>query len=269
MPELPEVETTCRGLAYRLKGKCIEGVQQRRANLRFPFPEHLAEKLCTARILNLSRRAKYILIELDNQQTILLHLGMSGRLLVLPSDRPLEKHDHIILECEGGMSLRFNDPRRFGLLDLCETTAVNQHRLLRDMGVEPLGSALTTEAKRVNIKVALLDQRVIVGLGNIYVCEALFYSGISPERLACSLNSQEISRLIESIQRVLHAALEAGGSSLRDYVHSDGKLGSFQNHFAVYRREGQPCPKCTCGKAGIQRIIQAGRSTFYCSEKQR
>lgn len=275
MPELPEVETICRGLAHVLHGAQIVKVEQNRPNLRFPFPENLVEKLTGRRIKNLRRRAKYIFIDLDNGQSLLLHLGMSGQLIVGTADRPAGKHDHVIMHCDGNRTLRFNDPRRFGLLDLWPTQELAQHRLLLGLGVEPLDQNLTADylsqklrGKKTTIKAALLDQRIIAGLGNIYVCEALFYAGISPLRTAESLTSAEILTLIPAIRTVLNAALQAGGSSLRDYVQSDGTQGGFQNDFAVYNRERRPCPGCTCGQAAIQRITQGGRSTFYCPTRQ-
>lgn len=276
MPELPEVETICRGLAHALKGVRIIRVEQNRPDLRFPFPENLATRLAGRQITDMRRRAKYIVIDLDNGQSLLLHLGMSGQLLLSTPEAPAKKHDHVIFHCESGRSLRFNDPRRFGSLDLCPTSDLPEHRLLSRLGTEPLDEDLTADyltkklrGKKTSIKVALLDQRIIAGLGNIYVCEALFYAGISPSRQAESLTAAEILALIPAIRNVLNAALKAGGSSLRDYVQSDGAQGGFQHQFAVYNRENKPCPGCTCGKSAIERIVQAGRSTFYCSIKQR
>jgi formamidopyrimidine-DNA glycosylase len=301
MPELPEVETTCRGLERALAGARIERVEQRRADLRFPMPKHLELILTGRRIAKIWRRAKYIVIELDDGQAMLLHLGMSGRLVIGVPDTPPEKHDHVIWHCDGNRTLRFNDPRRFGMLDVLPVADLPQHRLLRGLGVEPLqqsmkkadysviatGSCETPQpsvgageltvaylteklrGKKTPMKAALLDQAIIAGLGNIYVCEALFYAGISPLRRAGSLKSAAIAALIPAIRKVLNAALKAGGSSLRDYVQSDGALGFFQNQFAVYDREDKPCPGCTCGKAAIKRIAQSGRSTFYCAVKQK
>lgn len=301
MPELPEVETTCRGLERALAGARIVRVEQRRADLRFPMPQHLAQKLTGRRIVKIWRRAKYIVIELDDGQAMLLHLGMSGRLVVGTPDTPPEKHDHVIWHCDGNRTLRFNDPRRFGMLDLLPVADLLQHRLLRSLGVEPLQQgkkkahrsdsatvshetpkppdvareltvAYLTEklrGKKTTMKAALLDQSIIAGLGNIYVCEALFYAGISPLRRAGSLKPDAIAALILAIRKTLNAALKAGGSSLRDYVQSDGALGFFQDQFAVYDREDKPCPGCICGKPAIKRTTQSGRSTFYCPVQQR
>ncbi len=251
--------------------------------------------------MRVRRRAKYIVIELDDGNALLLHLGMSGRLVVgTPEGKP-EKHDHVILHCDGDRTLRFNDPRRFGMLDLLAVAALERHPLLKNLGVEPLdlpnenkhcnecetvscetkqtaeiAGILTPDYlarklknKKTTMKAALLDQRIIAGLGNIYVCEALYHAGIAPERRAGSLKPAAITALIPAIRKVLSAALKAGGSSLRDYVQSDGALGFFQNQFAVYDRENKKCPDCTCGKAAIKRIAQSGRSTFYCPVKQK
>ena len=281
MPELPEVETTCRGLAKALIGKRIAQVAQNRGDLRLPFPKNLAEKLTGRKIVAVTRRAKYILMALDNAQILLLHLGMSGR-MVLGDDpaAPVGKHDHLILRFDGAgvRTLRFNDPRRFGWCDLVAKEALGEHRLLRHLGVEPLGPSLTAaglreslQGRKTSIKAALLDQRVIAGLGNIYVCEALFYAGISPLRRADSCDDAEIGRLVPAIKRVLRAAIKAGGSSLRDYVHTDGNLGYFQHHFAVYDREDQPCTGCDCDLAktgGVSRVAQAGRSSYFCPVRQ-
>lgn len=284
MPELPEVETTRLGLIRSCEGRRIVQLHQRREGVRWPFPANL--KTCTegACIIGVRRRAKYILLDLDSGYSIIIHLGMSGRLLILPATEPFQKHDHLIFVCEDGNSIRFNDPRRFGVVDTVLTAEWQQHRLLSTLGREPVvlpaspaasDSLLTPEYlceqwkyKTTSIKAALLDQRVIVGLGNIYVCEALFYAGISPQRAACTLTEPECMRLIAAIERVLHAALKAGGTSLRDYVQTDGTLGHFQNECAVYGREGMSCPECSCGCAAIERITQSGRSTFYCPVKQ-
>lgn len=275
MPELPEVETTCRGLSKALLGAKILRAEQNRADLRLPMPRHLPEKLQGCTITDIRRRAKYIIIALDNGQAMLLHLGMSGRLVVGTVDDPAAKHDHVVLHCDGGRTLRFNDPRRFGMLDLCPIDKLEQHKLLRDIGVEPLGKYLTaaylTEqfaGKKTPIKAALLDQRIIAGLGNIYVSEALFHAGILPTRLAQTLRPNQIKLLVPAIRRVLQAALKAGGSSLRDYVQTDGALGFFQDQFAVYNRAGQSCPGCKCGHPSITRIVQSGRASYYCPVKQ-
>ncbi|MES2206128.1 MAG: bifunctional DNA-formamidopyrimidine glycosylase/DNA-(apurinic or apyrimidinic site) lyase [Pseudomonadota bacterium] len=278
MPELPEVETICRGLTMSLQGAKILKVEARRSGLRFEFPNDLKSKLEGRIFVQMRRRSKYILIDLDDGNSLILHLGMSGRLLIAKPNDPVAKHDHVLIECEKEKSLRFNDPRRFGVLDIYPTEHLMNHRLLKNLGVEALSSDLTLQylkamftSKKTTIKVALLDQRIIAGLGNIYVCEALFWAGISPERSAQTLIEKEIEALIVAIVNVLNAALKAGGSSLRDYVQSDGEQGGFQHQFAVYNREGQHCPRCkesTSLTPCIKRITQAGRSTFYCSYKQ-
>lgn len=276
MPELPEVETTCRGLAMKLRDATIQCAEQNRADLRTPMPKNLPAKLKARRILAVRRRAKYIIIDLDNHHSLLIHLGMSGRMVVGTPEQPAEKHDHVVIHCDGQRTLRFNDPRRFGMLDLCATAQLPQHKLLINLGIEPLENGLTApyltekfNGKQSPIKAALLDQTIIAGLGNIYVCEALFLAHIAPERQAGSLSKTEIAALIPAIKKTLNAALKAGGSSLRDYVQSDGALGYFQTQFAVYGRENKQCPDCTCGKPVIQRIVQSGRSTFYCPIKQK
>ena len=275
MPELPEVETTCAGLRHALLGAHIQEVEQHRADLRMPMPRNLKSRLTGRTITGIDRRAKYIIMRLDDGMALLLHLGMSGRLVVGRPDDPARKHDHVVLHCDRDRTLRFNDPRRFGMLDSCPAEELSQHPLLCHLGVEPLGKDLTSaylakqfSGKKTTIKAALLDQRIIAGLGNIYVCEALFHARIAPTRLAGSLSPKEIATLVPSIRKVLQAALAAGGSSLRDYVQSDGVLGSFQNHFAVYDREGKRCPGCRCGKPAIMRITQSGRSSFFCPIRQ-
>ncbi len=279
MPELPEVETVCRGLAKPLIGARIIAAAAHRADLRAPLPKNLGTQLVGSKILAVTRRAKYILINLDNHQTLLLHLGMSGRMVLSREDTPLQKHDHISLSFDNGFHARFNDPRRFGYCDLLQSDKIEQHKLLRHLGIEPLNDDFTPsrltnllENRKTSIKAALLDQRLVVGIGNIYACEALFDAGISPKRLAGKCKRDEITKLTHSIRKVLNAAIKAGGSSLRDYVQADGKLGYFQHHFAVYGREGLPCPDCVCNPLktkGIKRIPQNGRSTFYCATKQK
>lgn len=281
MPELPEVETVCRGLAKALTGSHILNVEVHRPDLRLPMPKNLARRLKGRQVISVSRRAKYILINLDNTETILLHLGMSGRMIIQKGkDRPSScgKHDHIVFHFDQDIDVRFNDPRRFGVCDLVKTSALPDHKLLRDLGVEPFGKDFTPaflsaklENKNTTIKAALLDQHLVVGIGNIYASEALYEAGISPRRLAKDCSQQDIQKLVPAICKILKAAIKAGGSSLRDYVQTDGELGYFQHHFAVYDREGKPCPSCDCHLAetgGIQRIVQAGRASFYCVKKQ-
>ena len=280
MPELPEVETIVRGLRPHLEGRRLVRVVQRRPDLRFPFPENFAARLTGRRVTGLGRRAKYILIGLDGGEVLLCHLGMSGRMVLdRTKDAPLDPHDHVVFETDAGERIRFNDVRRFGLMDLVAEQDLQAHKLLRDLGPEPLGNAFNGAAlatalkgRRTPIKAALLDQRIVAGLGNIYACEALFHAGLSPRRQAYTVQGGRAQRLAWAVRDVLQRAIEAGGSSLRDYVQADGELGYFQHHWAVYGRETEPCPGCTCEQArtgGIRRITQAGRSTFYCPTRQR
>jgi formamidopyrimidine-DNA glycosylase len=275
MPELPEVETVRRGLALKISGRRIVQAEVRRPDLRRPFPPALVKRLDGARIGAVGRRGKYILIELDSDGLLLLHLGMSGRVTVGSASLPAAAHDHVVLTLDDGTVIRFNDPRRFGLIDYLKRGEAARHPLLAELGPEPLepgfdgpylGAAFA--GKVTPIKAALLDQRIVAGLGNIYVCEALFRAGLSPRRLARSIGPTRAARLAAAIQSVLTDAIAAGGSSLRDYVQADGALGYFQHHWAVYGHEGEPCPGCDCG-GGVRRIVQSGRSTFFCAKRQR
>jgi len=283
MPELPEVETVRRGLAPVMEGAVILRARVNRPDLRWPFPPDMAARLTGARVLALRRRSKYLLADLSSGETLLVHLGMSGRMLV--SGAPLgrfvhahpapEKHDHVILDMESGARITFNDPRRFGAMDLIPTADTQVHPLLARLGPEPLGNgfheghlAAALAGRRMPVKAALLDQRIVAGLGNIYVCEALYRARISPRRLADNLGPRRIARLVPSIRGVLRDAIEAGGSSLRDYRQADGELGYFQHAFDVYGREGAPCRTPGCG-ARIARIVQSARSSFYCARCQR
>jgi formamidopyrimidine-DNA glycosylase len=275
MPELPEVETVRRGLALRISGQRIVRAELRRPDLRRPFPPALAARLEGALIGALRRRGKYILIELDADGLLLLHLGMSGRITAGSAALPAVRHDHVVLTLDDGTVIRFNDPRRFGLIDYVRRDDAAQHPLLAGLGPEPLepnfdGAYLvaTLAGKLTPIKTALLDQRVVAGLGNIYVCEALFRARLSPRRLAASIGRMRAERLAAAIKSVLTEAIAGGGSSLRDYVQVDGALGYFQHHWAVYGREGNPCPGCDCGGA-VRRVVQSGRSTFFCAKRQR
>jgi formamidopyrimidine-DNA glycosylase len=277
MPELPEVETVARGLRLPLEGQRLAEVEVRVPALRWPLPRGLARRLTGRQVLSVGRRAKYLLIALDRDEVLLAHLGMSGRILLVPAgeERAPEPHDHIVLRTEAGSEIRFNDARRFGMVDLVPQPALEEHRLLAGLGPEPLGNAFSgpmlaaaLEGKATPIKAALLDQRVVAGLGNIYVSEALFEAGIAPRRLARSVQGERAERLARAIKSVLHRAIAAGGSSLRDYVQTSGELGYFQHQWAVYGKEGEPCPGCTCGK-GVRRMVQSGRSTFYCAVRQR
>ncbi|MDH3231921.1 MAG: bifunctional DNA-formamidopyrimidine glycosylase/DNA-(apurinic or apyrimidinic site) lyase [Alphaproteobacteria bacterium] len=283
MPELPEVETVARGLAAAVEGRTILRAEARRPDLRFPLPPDLAERLAGRRLERIARRAKYMLLHLDDGAVVILHLGMSGRLLILNSTAsdhpPFGPHDHVIFTFEGGTEVRFNDVRRFGMLDICAMDALATHPLLCDIGPEPLGNdfngpalAAALKGRRTPIKAALLDQRTVAGLGNIYVCEALFRAGISPKRQATTVQGRRAETLATAVKSVLNDAIASGGSSLRDYVQPSGELGYFQHRWAVYGREGEACPGCDCAVAetgGIGRIVQSGRSTFYCSRRQR
>jgi formamidopyrimidine-DNA glycosylase len=275
MPELPEVETVRRGLALKISGRRIVRAELRRLDLRRPFPPALAERLDGAQIGALGRRGKYILIELDADGVLLLHLGMSGRVTVGNAALPAAPHDHMVLTLDDDTVIRFNDPRRFGLIDYVRRGEAARHPLLARLGPEPLeasfdGAYLASKlaGKLTPIKAALLDQRTVAGLGNIYVCEALYRAGLSPKRLAASIGRRRADRLAAAIKSVLTEAIAAGGSSVRDYVQADGELGYFQHHWAVYGREGEPCPGCNCAE-GVRRIAQSGRSTFYCAKRQR
>jgi formamidopyrimidine-DNA glycosylase len=275
MPELPEVETVRRGLALKMSGRRITRAELRRPDLRRPFPPALAARLDGAHIGALGRRGKYILIELDTDGLLLLHLGMSGRVTAGSAGLPDIPHDHVVLTLDDGTVIRFNDPRRFGLLDYIKRGEAAEHPLLAGLGPEPLEAefnsaylAAALAGKMTPIKSALLDQRIVAGLGNIYVCEALFRAGLSPRRLAASIGRRRSERLVGGIKSVLTEAIEAGGSSLRNYVQADGELGYFQHRWAVYGHEGEPCPACNCAE-GVRRIMQSGRSTFFCAKRQR
>lgn len=273
MPELPEVETVCRGLALRLTGQRLVHVEVRRADLRLPMPADFAARLTGRRVERIGRRAKYILIHLDDGAVVIGHLGMSGRLCVLPEDAPPGApgtHDHVAFRTEDGVRVVYTDPRRFGLLTLTVTAQLGEHPLLKELGPEPLDAAFTAavlqarlRGRRVPLKAALLDQGVVAGLGNIYVCEALYRARLSPNRQAGTVTDAQAKRLVAAIKQVLSAAIEAGGSTLRDYVQADGELGFFQNQFAVYGRAGEPCRTPGC-RGVIERQVQAGRSTYAC-----
>ena len=280
MPELPEVETVARGLSATLADHVIIKVSQNRANLRIPFPPNLVQRLEGRRVVHIGRRAKYLLLTLDNGHILVVHLGMSGRFIIRHDPSlPLLAHDHLVLTADDGVVYVLNDPRRFGLVAMVETDRLDEHALFAGLGPEPLGNefngktlAKSFAGKKTPVKAALLDQRVVAGLGNIYVCEALFRAGLSPLRLAGTVKGAKAELLVQSIRQVLDAAIAAGGSSLRDFVHHDGELGYFQHSFTVYNREGKPCPGCSCNVAqtgGIKRIVQSGRSTFYCPRRQR
>ena len=281
MPELPEVETVRRGLAPVMEGEVIARAEVNRPDLRWPFPPRMAERLGGARVERLRRRSKYMLADLDTGETLLVHLGMSGRMMV--SGDPLgrfvhahpaaEKHDHVVLHMGSGARITFNDPRRFGAMDLFATGA--PHRLLDALGPEPLGNDFHEDhlvaafrGRRTPVKAALLDQGIVAGLGNIYVCEALYRARIHPARLAGRISAARVATLVPIVRQVLAEAIEAGGSSLRDFRQADGELGYFQHSFDVYGRVGEPCRTPGC-RSVIARKTQAGRSSFYCPTCQR
>lgn len=287
MPELPEVETVRRGLEPVVVGRSIAAADVRRPDLRWPLPERLGERLTGRGVLRLRRRSKYILADLDDGMTLLVHLGMSGRMLVTAGDaaaslggfvhahRAPAPHDHVTLHLENGVRVTFNDPRRFGAMDLVPTGSADGHKWLAALGPEPLGNrfdaiylASVLHGRRSPIKTALLDQRVVAGLGNIYVCEALFRAGISPRRAAGRIGAGRIDGLTVAIRTVLSEAIAAGGSSLRDYRQADGALGYFQHAFRVYGKDGAACRRDGC-TGHVTRIVQSGRSSFYCPRCQR
>ena len=295
MPELPEVETVRRGLVPHMEGRRILKVEARRPDLRFPLPRDFTARLAGRKVHALSRRAKYILAHLDGGLTLLIHLGMTGRFTVLGSGKaeglgdfyyalPSAQgadgpHDHVVFHMEGGARIVYADPRRFGFMDLMEGDP-GAHKSLKGLGPEPLGNEMGPEmlaerlkGRKTPLKSALLDQRNIAGLGNIYVCEALHRAGLSPRRKAGTLMTRkgprpELSALTEAIRAILEEAIRAGGSTISDYQGADGAQGSYQQAFVVYDREGQPCPKPGCS-GSVRRITQAGRSTFFCPVCQR
>lgn len=272
MPELPEVETVARGLEKVFVGRTIRAVTVRRRDLRTPLPKTFEADLKGRKVLALRRRAKYVLMDLSGGRTLLVHLGMSGTLTFQPTATPPAKHDHVLLAFDKEPGLRFNDPRRFGLMALADTHRLNDHPLLAHLGPEPLEPSFTGAALRAALngrttalKVALMDNAVVVGVGNIYASESLFRAKLSPFRAAGTLTAAEATRLVKAVKDVLADAIASGGSTLRDYVRSDGSLGYFSHHFAVYDRAGQPCP--VCGTA-IAKKVQAQRTTYYCKKCQ-
>jgi len=290
MPELPEVETVRMGLKPALEGHKFTHVETRRGNLRIPFPKGFAERLTGRKVKHIRRRAKYLLADLDNGETLVIHLGMSGRMGVYaegkerklgqyvyqaaPAGAGSGKHDHVVMETNAPARIVFTDHRRFGLMTLVGTDKIDAHKLFKDIGIEPLSAdfdaaflAKALKRKKTPIKSALLDQTVIAGIGNIYACEALFRAGISPRRQAAKVPKTAIAPLVHAIKKVLEEAIAAGGSSLRDHKRVDGELGEFQHRFAVYDRAGEPCPRKDGGT--IKRITQSGRSTFYCPKCQK
>ena len=297
MPELPEVETVRAGLEPVLRGRRFVRVQQRRKDLRFPLPEHFAERLTGRKVSRLERRAKYILMHLDHGEVLAVHLGMTGRFSISrgSSGKPSQlgefthdhghghdaKHDHLVFTMSGGAVVTYNDARRFGYMTLIPTAEIEQDAFFRGLGVEPLGDDLNPAylarralGKKVDLKAFLMDQRIVAGLGNIYVCEALFRAGLDPWKGASRLATKTgnptpaAERLVPQIKAVLIDAIRAGGSTLRDYKQANGDLGSFQKEFAVYGREGEPCARPGC-RGTVRRKTQGGRSTFYCPACQR
>ena len=294
MPELPEVETVMRGLKPVLEGRRITAVSLRRAGLRFPFPERFGERLTGSQVTGLWRRAKYILAGLDTGEVLLVHLGMTGRFTVFSGEgaRNLGEfyfaaaageagqgpHDHVTLTLEDGTRVVYTDPRRFGIMDMFPEAEAGTHKLLGGIGVEPLGNEFSAaylaerfRSKAAPLKAALLDQHVVAGLGNIYVCEALHRAGLSPRRKARTLvrkkgHDPRLDDLVRHVREVLGEAIAAGGSTLQDFAHTDGAAGAFQQRFLVYDREGEPCTGCG---APIERLVQSGRSTFYCRHCQK
>jgi len=283
MPELPEVETVRRGLAPHLVGARLTRVIARRPDLRFPFPDGFVQRLTGARVESLGRRGKYILAPLDRGDTLTIHLGMSGRIQVLATDVPpagepvahvATKHAHVVFETDRGATLTYFDPRRFGYMDLIETARIEAHPRFSGMGPEPLGPDFTAAwlgavfaDRRQSAKTLLLDQTLVAGLGNIYVCEALHAARISPLGSAGDIPRRQVAALTDAIRKVLEAAIEAGGSTLRDYANVEGGMGYFQHAFQVYGREGEACPRKRCAGV-VQRLQQGGRSTFFCPKCQ-
>jgi formamidopyrimidine-DNA glycosylase len=288
MPELPEVETVRRGLEPVLVGNDFARVEQRRPDLRFPLPRQFAERLAGRKVEALERRAKYLLARLDDGEVLVMHLGMTGRFSVhrangaeVRARANIPKHEHIVFHLGDGTDIRYTDARRFGYMDLIPTHALESHALFKGLGVEPLSEAFTPawlanrlRGKATSIKAALVDQRLIAGVGNIYACEALYRARISPLRLAGTIATKtgkptaKTEALVDSVKGALEDAIKAGGSTLRDYRRADGRVGRFQMRFKVYGREGKPCPRKGCGGT-VRRIVQGGRSTFYCPTCQR
>jgi len=271
MPELPEVEIVCEGLRKTILGAKITFVQNNRPNLRAPFPRNL-KLIEGSKINSIERRAKYILINLSNGKTLIVHLGMSGKFNVFDKYVP-EKHDHFLMKFSNKKIAVLNDARRFGLVDLADTAKLGEHALFNHLGPEPLEKGFNKKylieklsGKKVAIKLAIMDQEVVVGVGNIYACESLYMAKIDPKRSCADISEVEVDLLVKSIKKILQAALKAGGSSIRDYVHTDGSLGYFQTKYNVYGKDGEKCKNCG---TVIKKITQGGRSTFYCEKEQK
>ena len=272
MPELPEVETTRRGISPHVIGRRIVAVDVRNPSLRIPVPDEVYA-LASSTIISVDRRAKYLLVRLDTGQLI-IHLGMSGSLRISPTNYPTRKHDHVVFSLDSGQELRFHDPRRFGLIDWLPSTAdIMTHKLLGHLGPEPLSGAFSSDylhkaaqGRKLAIKLLIMNNAVVVGVGNIYACEALFLAGISPSRVAASVSKPRIEKLTTAIKNRLTYAIERGGTTLRDFVGGDGEPGYFAQELNVYGREGQPCKRCG---TIIKRKVIGQRSTFYCPTCQR
>ncbi|MBT4940542.1 MAG: bifunctional DNA-formamidopyrimidine glycosylase/DNA-(apurinic or apyrimidinic site) lyase [Rhodospirillaceae bacterium] len=277
MPELPEVETVRRGLQPALEGQTLKSVIVRRAKLRIPFPKDFARRLTGSKVERLGRRAKYLFMHMQGGDVAIIHLGMTGHMTAISGKVPAPgKHDHVDFCTTAGATVRFNDVRRFGLMTLTTEEELETHRLIKNIGPDPLANSFSHEVlsaalkgRATSIKAALLDQKTVAGLGNIYVSESLFRSGISPKRQAKSVQGSRAEKLTRAIQEVLREAIEAGGSTLKDHRQPDGELGYFQHHFRVYGKDGETCPNCDDERYRIKKIVQAGRSTFYCSNCQR
>ncbi len=281
MPELPEVETVRRGLIPAMQGRVIERVELRRADLRFPFPDDFSQRLQGVKIERLDRRAKFLMVELSSGELLTMHLGMTGRFSIEGEGFDIfahaiagnPKHDHVVFHLEDNLKVTFNDPRRFGFMELYRAGEAEKSKRFSELGPEPLSNHFSAahlnevlQKKSSPIKSALLDQRVVAGLGNIYVCEALFRAGISPTRISSTIKGKRAEKLAPIVKDVISEAIEAGGSSISDFAQTDGKLGYFQHNFLVYGRENEPCKVCD---KPVQRISQSGRSTFFCASCQK
>ncbi len=272
MPELPEVETICRGIEQHIIGKKILSITTSNKNLRLPFPKNFTD-LQEQKILSVVRRARYILINITHKKILLVHLGMSGKLLYLENlPKKLAKHDHFVMCFVDGSCLIYNDPRRFGLVDLVDEDRINQHQMIKNLGPEPLGDEFNSKylgeklkGKKINIKTVMMDNVIVVGVGNIYINESLFESKISPLKAAGSLNLKQLEILVKNIKNILGRAIKQGGSTLRDYVQLNGDIGGFQFDFKVYGRDNKDCLVCS---SKIKKVKQNGRSTFYCGNCQ-
>ncbi len=279
MPELPEVETVRRGLIPVLLGRRLVAVSAHRPELRFPLPADFAARLTGRRVERIERRAKFLLVGLEDRLTLIAHLGMSGHFQIATADSPRRAHDHVCFTTEVGASVRFNDARRFGFMDLVATDTLAAHPMLENLGPEPLGDGFTgsylagcLSGRTMALKAALMDQRAVAGMGNIYASESLYRARLSPQRPAGGIGRARSRRLVDAIRTVLTEAIAAGGSSLRNHQRPCGELGCFQHAFAVYDRAGAPCPDCHCAVArtgGIRRSVIAGRATFFCPKRQR